>query len=230
MVTSKKMRRWRRAAYEWIGMPRHSRPGLNGLDRKLETYLNCSNGFFIEAGANDGFTQSNTYYLERMKGWRGILIEGIPELYAECIKNRRNSKVFNCALVPFEYPHATVEMVHCNLMSFVKGALGSHQADEKHLAKGRDAQPSAPVYRVTVPARTLTSVLEECCVRQIDFFSLDVEGFELEVLQGLDLKRYRPNYLCVEARFRQSIMDLLAPFYTVEAQIGPLDVLFKAKT
>ena len=40
---------------------------LNGLDKKLEKYLNYNNGFFIELGANDGITQSNTYFYEKKK-------------------------------------------------------------------------------------------------------------------------------------------------------------------
>ena len=43
------------------------KPALNGLDNKLEGYLNYKNGFFIEAGANDGYSQSNTNYLEKKK-------------------------------------------------------------------------------------------------------------------------------------------------------------------
>ena len=49
--------------------------GQNKMDKKLLKYLNYNNGFFIELGANDGLRQSNTYYLEKNLGWRGILIE-----------------------------------------------------------------------------------------------------------------------------------------------------------
>ena len=55
--------------------------GLNGLqDKKVLKYLPTAPGFFIEAGANDGLKQSNTFYLESRRGWRGLLVEPIPEL------------------------------------------------------------------------------------------------------------------------------------------------------
>ena len=53
-----------------------SRPALNDLDRKLEKYLNYRDGYFIECGANDGYSQSNTYFLEKKLNWRGLLVEG----------------------------------------------------------------------------------------------------------------------------------------------------------
>ena len=61
--------------------------GVNLLDKKLEKYLNYDNGFFIELGANDGKTQSNTLYFERYRNWNGILIEPSPNNYLKCLKN-----------------------------------------------------------------------------------------------------------------------------------------------
>jgi hypothetical protein len=63
----------RRAIYEFAGNARHSRPALYDLDRKLGHYLKLREGVFVEAGANDGFTQSNTYYRERFLGGAAFL-------------------------------------------------------------------------------------------------------------------------------------------------------------
>ena len=71
------------------------RPALNNLDRKLEKYLNFEKGFFIEAGANDGYSQSNTYFLEKKRRWSGIQIEGIPKLFEKARKQRNKSVVYN---------------------------------------------------------------------------------------------------------------------------------------
>jgi hypothetical protein len=49
--------------------------GLAGLDKKLEPYIDFDNGLFVEAGANDGQTPSNTAYFARHRGWRGLLVE-----------------------------------------------------------------------------------------------------------------------------------------------------------
>jgi hypothetical protein len=81
-----------------------------------------------------------------------------------------------------------------------------------------------------VPARTLTSILDEAGVRKIDFFSLDVEGFELSVLRGLDLDRYRPKYLLIEARYREEIDSYLRGLYEPITELSFHDVLYRRRT
>jgi len=222
------IRRLRRKLFESLGIDYYSWPALNDIDKKLEKYFPYSNGFFIEAGANDGFKQSNTYYLERFQGWRGILVEAIPELYQKCVRKRPKSTVFNCALVPHDYEGSSIEMIYADLMSLVKGAQKTPEADAKHVEKIVQRQNIVP-YEVRVPARTLTSILDECSVGEIDLFSLDVEGFELGVLQGLDFNKYRPKYMLIEARFRQEIEEYILEFYTNVDQLSFHDYLYKRK-
>ena len=72
--------KYRRYLFEFLGSERYSRPYRRGVCSKIEKYLS-ENGLFIEVGANNGFSESNTYYLERFRNWNGILIEPIPHLY-----------------------------------------------------------------------------------------------------------------------------------------------------
>ena len=68
---------------------------INNLDKKIECYLNFDNGYFVELGANDGISQSNSYYFEKYRGWKGVLVEPIPHNYLKCLKNRsKNTQVF----------------------------------------------------------------------------------------------------------------------------------------
>jgi len=218
----------RRKLCESVGIARYSRPTLNGLDRKLEKYLDYRNGFFIEAGANDGYSQSNTYYLEKLKGWSGILVEPIPDLYKKCKKLRTRSICVNCALVSGDCLKETVEMHYAGLMSLVDGALKDKEAEMKHIEQGLKCQGIKKSYALCVPTRTLGSILDEYNIRSIDLLSLDVEGWELEVLKGLDLNRWRPQYMCIEARFRREIEEYIAPYYEIVEELTDMDVLYKA--
>lgn len=203
-----------------VGNDKYSHPSLDDLDRKLARRIAIRNGFFIEAGANDGFNQSNTYYLERFLGWRGILVEAIPELFQRCRTERPRAHVYNCALVPFDYAEKTVEMVHCNLMSVVKGAMGNGVAEQSHIDRGAKLQPGTAVYTVRVAARTLTSIIEEVQPPTINLLSLDVEGYEINVLKGLDFTRFRPENICIEVREASKVEAFLG-----EVGYGRVEVL-----
>lgn len=220
----------RRRLYELLGNPRYSMPSLNELDKKLGRYLGFRNGFFIEAGANDGFSQSNTYYLEKFLGWRGVLVEAVPELYEECKKERINASVHNCALVAGDYAEASIEVHYANLMSLVEGARKSAEAQARHISAGIAVQNLSGSYSVKVPARTLESILDG--IRpppKIDFFCLDVEGYERDVLRGLNLDKYAPIYILVEASYFEEVNSMLEDRYDLVEKMSSHDYLYRLK-
>ena len=109
---------------------------LKGLDLALLPWLDFRDGFFIEAGANNGVKFSNTLFFERYRNWRGLLIEPIPDLAAQCRENRPACIVENCALVAGDSAQREVAMRYCNMMSIVKGAMHSEAGDLEHIRKG----------------------------------------------------------------------------------------------
>ena len=222
----------RRRIFESFASARYSRPALHDLDRKIERFIDRDGGFFVEAGANDGFQQSNTYYFERMRRWSGVLVEPIQDLFRTCRHRRRRSKVFNAALVSAACRDQSVLLHFAGLMSTVDNALGA--ATAAHVASGRQCQEIELGYEVRVPARTLTSILDEAgAPREFDLLSLDVEGFEAEVLLGLDLAKYRPRFMCIEVRDGTAIEQVIGKSYrqvSVLTELGShRDILYAAK-
>jgi FkbM family methyltransferase len=223
--------RVRRRVAERMGSERWSRPALYDMDRKLERWLPQRGGYFVEAGANDGYLQSNTYRLERFRGWRGVLVEPIPELYEACRIERPRSRVFNCALVPAGEEGTTVQMTYGGLMSVVRGAQGSDQADLEHAVAGNQLGWDV-VYSVEVPGRTLTSILDEAGAAEVELLSLDIEGFEASALRGLDLDRYAPRFALIEIsrpERRPEIERVLGERYEAADELSPLDVLYRRR-
>jgi FkbM family methyltransferase len=186
--------------------------GLGGLNDKLDKYLNFKKGVFIEVGANNGIDQSNTYYLEKLLGWRGYLIEAIPELSQLCKKTRKNSVVFNCALVAPENHGSKIKIAYDRSTRGLMSRIDGREGDI-----------------VEVIGRTLTDVLIEGKAKSIDFFSLDVEGFELEVLKGLDFSKYKPTLILVETEQLNQVDDMLFPWYKRIDQLSFHDYLYQVK-
>lgn len=155
----------------------------NPLDKKLDILFNHkTNGFFIELGAFDGITQSNTYFFELYRKWKGLLIEPSKNAFELCCENRPNSIVVNCCCVSNTYNDTIISGdFNSTLMSSVNG----ERMNSNNL--------------IGVKAQTLEKILDENHIQsEIDFLSLDTEGYELDILQGLNLDKYRPKYLLIE--------------------------------
>jgi FkbM family methyltransferase len=179
-----------------------SRPSLNQLDEKLERLLPRHGGWFVEAGAYDGFQQSNTYYFAKLKGWRGVLIEPLPQLASRCRQRRQEAIVISCVLGAPEDVGRTVRLRHAGLMTMVCGTMADAATEHVRAEAGLRVQGLPPLEQfVEAPVRTLTDVLEESGTpSDFDLLSLDVEGSEVAALRGLDLKRFLPRAICVEIR------------------------------
>ncbi len=177
--------------------------GLLSLDAEIEKYLPYKNGYFVELGANDGISQSNTKYFELFKGWSGVLVEPYHENYIKCTKNRKSStKTFHAACVPTTYTGKDIQLIYSNLMTITLNEKNEVSNQLEHANEGiQFLDPSESVHSFVAPARTLQSILDEAkSPERIDLLSLDVEGFEMEVLEGLDHEKYRFQYICIESR------------------------------
>ncbi|WP_440937268.1 FkbM family methyltransferase [Candidatus Pelagibacter sp.] len=183
--------------------------GKNNLDLKLEKYLNFFDGFYVELGAHDGITQSNTYYYEKNKNWKGILIEPTPKLFKECKHNRSQRNLFFCnACVSFNFTKKNVELIYSNLKTT------SIDQTSKSFREDHLSTPELNFFEkqttFLAEARTLDSILYEAnAPKKINFLSLDVEGAEFEVLNGINFNNFSFQYLIVETHKFEKLNEFL---------------------
>ncbi len=206
---------------------------LNQLDRKLEKYIDYDNGYFVELGANDGVTQSNSLYFEKYRNWRGLLVEPAPQNYLKCRQNRSVlDSIYCAACVSFDYPQEFVRIAYSNLMSTPVSLESDIQDPRAHAQLGdRFLGNGETVFEFGAVARTLNSLLLEAeSPSVIDFLSLDVEGAELEVLKGVDHQAFRFKYLLVECRnFPRLSSYLTLHGYRFVEPLSSHDYLFAAE-
>lgn len=171
------------------------------LDVRMKRWITGSHGFFIESGAYDGITFSNTYIFSELKCWTGLLIEPSPNNARNARAVRPNEFVVHAALVGPEFPNKTIKG------NFNNSPMSS--ANKNGI--------------VEVPARTLSDILDELRVDHVHWWSLDIEGFELSALRGLNFSRWMPDYILIELwNNNTEIYNLLAGHgYVVAADITP---------
>ena len=146
-------------------------------DYKLEPLLTqIKDGFFVESGAHDGESISNTLYYESI-GWQGLLIEPGND-YGRLRQKNRKAWSFHGALSPT----GRSEMVNFQVDRHVLGQI------VKSNAKGNvQAEPLAKILAAISPTRTT-----------VDFWSLDIEGAECDVLQTTDFEKITVGILLIE--------------------------------
>lgn len=146
------------------------------------------NGCYVDVGASHPVADSNTYaFYER--GWRGICVDALD--YSPLWSERRVEDVFVRAALGAKPGQAAFHIYH----DTPQISTGSNATVEHWRGDG-----VAPNETTTVPVLTLNSLLEEHLdERTLHLLSIDVEGMEKEVLQGIDLRKYRPWVIVIEA-------------------------------
>jgi len=149
-------------------------------------------GFYIDVGASDPVEHSVTRAFYDA-GWRGINIEPLPAHIADFEAQRPRDVNLGVAA------GSTDGRLTLYDVPGVRGwASPEASVAEQHRAEGH------ALAKLSVPVRTLASICAEHVHGPIHFLKIDVEGFEGEVLRGMDFARWRPWVLVIEATLPNS--------------------------
>jgi FkbM family methyltransferase len=155
-------------------------------------------GVFVDIGAHDGISYSNTYFFEKELGWSGICIEPLPSVF-ELLKKNRNCVCINACIsqskgiVDFIEVKGSAEML--------SGMVSTYHP--KHLERLKEEiQRDGGSYSVIrVQSDPLGDILDKYHIENIDYLSLDTEGGEFDILNSIDFTKCMIQAISVENNY-----------------------------
>ncbi|QPN59139.1 FkbM family methyltransferase [Synechococcus sp. CBW1002] len=158
---------------------------------------------FVQVGANDGIHGDPLHAYILRHEWRGILIEPQPDVFARLVHNYaacsdrlifENSAIspsgsyINIYRVPFVQPSDHQDIPFSLTVTSFSPSVVSRQT----------GVPEQSLQQVRVPALTLDALLQKHGFDDLDLLQIDCEGYDSQVLESIDFKRYRPRLIQFE--------------------------------
>jgi FkbM family methyltransferase len=161
-----------------------------------------SPGFFVEFGAADGVSLSNSYLLEKEFGWAGILCEPSRSWHQAIRKNRSSVLDTRCVY------SATGENI-----SFSENYIGELSGITEFTGDDHHGLINRTTTSYQVETVSLLDLLNQHnAPKHIDFLSVDTEGSEFEILNAFDFSKYTFGAITVEHNYtatREKVRALL---------------------
>ena len=164
-----------------------------GQDKFVAEYLfpEKEKGVYVDIGANDGVTLSNSLFFETRREWTGLCVEPLPEVFEKLCQIRKKSFCENLCISNTE---GSLDFAMVEGMDALSGI--AKNMDSRH--QRRIKKEKGHVRMLRLPSLGLQRLLEKYSMHQVDFLSIDTEGSELEVLQSVDFEKTKVGVLCVE--------------------------------
>lgn len=174
--------------------------------------------FFVEFGATNGYKLSNTFYLEKIRNWNGILCEPARIWQEELVRIRSCAVDFRCV-----YSKSGMTLSFSESTDPELGTLSEFRFTDEH----SNSRKVGKVYEVLTVS--LLDLLEgHKAPLEIDYLSVDTEGSEFEILKNFNFNKYSFNVITVEHNFtpkREQIFSLLSShgYLRVLSQVSEQD-------
>ncbi len=179
-----------------------------GQDKFIDEFFGKKENLtFLDVGAHDGVTISNTFFLEKNRNWNGICIEAQP-IEFEKLKKNRNSICINVAVSNFEGEvDFTYVEGYANMLSGISNEYNQTHIDR---IKGEVNHYGGKINTIKVPVKKLQTILDENNIVDIDFCSLDTEGSEFNIIKSIDFEKTNIKVFIIENNYKETyIQDYL---------------------
>lgn len=162
--------------------------------------------FFVEFGATDGISLSNTWLLEKLLGWEGILAEPARVWHDSLNINRKCNISTKCVASESARKVKFLEVVN-------RGGGHAELSGIKEFANNGDSASDIRInnsLEYDVDTILLNDLLDMYnAPAEIQFMSIDTEGSELDILQSYDFGDRKIKSMCIEHNFVNSTRKLI---------------------
>src|SRR5882672_6232236 len=193
------------------------------LDRWV--FRGFRDGCFIDIGAHDGITLSNTWFFEKTRAWNGVCVEPNPVVFKRLAANRR-CKALNCCIS--DKPETVEFRKITGYSEMLSGIAAKYDLLHRKRIEDELKEHGGSSEIIEMRARTFGDIAAESGLSEITYVSIDTEGGELAILQSIDFERIFVHALTVECNLNRPepmISVMRESNFELIKSLGP-DLLF----
>lgn len=209
---------------EFFNKKSYSQAGEDTIIAYIFKYLgvDVSNIKYLDLGANHAKELSNTNYFYE-NGARGVLVEANPSLIPELHFYRHNDIILN---------NLVSTLSNEELDFYVLSGDGLSTPDREHAEETCRMNPAIKIDKIVkVTSITVNDIFEKYFGGiSPNFISIDIEGYDLEIIKSIDLEKYRPFVIVVETIEYRPYLPINVKVNCVTKYLGTYDYVEYAFT
>jgi hypothetical protein len=202
----------------------------HGQDRWVDNFLDkIQNGFFVEIGGYDGEKFSNTLFLEKERGWDGLLIEANPYTFDILqSRDRKCSFVNACVSKTLEFMTFIISGSTTSAKETMTASFRKRIAkDILTYGKSGDKRWVRSGTELKVKCTKFGDLMSKLERKHIDYFSLDVEGAEMIILESIPFDKISISVFTIEiGQNAANIRSFMSSKGYIEKKILHGDLIF----
>lgn len=171
-----------------------------GQDKFVDEYLNFKqNGVFVDIGAHDGHSCSNSLFFEKSREWTGICIEPGSEEFKKLNESRKSININACISDYDGESEFTYIEGYSNMLS---GLSESYNHSHENRISNEVRSYGGKVNKIKMPVFKLQTVLDKYNIHDIDFCSIDTEGSEFNIVKSIDFNKTNIKIFAIENNYQ----------------------------
>jgi len=184
----------------------------SGAEFAGEYFGNKSGLTFVDIGANDGVTWSNSYFLEKNLGWNGFCIEPHPTMFKTLLQ-KRSCSCLNLAVSDKEGDLDFLSIEGSWEANMLSGLIENYDPRHRERIESEYRRYGGVASVVKVRTLPFSKIALDNNITNIDYMSIDTEGSELNVLHSIDFSKSNVGLFSVEVNYElDPLKEFLEPY------------------